>query len=130
MRTLQLILAAAAAILAVIPLAIFLVVWAVSGFGTATHWAAVYLLLWSIVMGLVPLGIALGLAWKGLPFVLAKSAAVMETTISIGNRVDRLTARAGNAAVKPNIWLYSRVAWLRAFVAALWREFVPGRSRA
>ena len=129
MRTLQIILAVVAAILVVIPLAIFVVVWAISGFGDAAHWAAVYLLLWCIVLGLVPLGITLGLTWKGLPFVHAKLESAMEMVISLADRVNRLADRAGRTAAAPNFWLYSRMAWLRTFVGALWREFVPGQSR-
>ncbi len=129
MRILRIVLAVVAAILVVIPLLIFLAVWAASGFTSAAHWAAVYLLLWCIVLGLVPLAITFALAWKGLPFVHSKLAQGLETVVSIADRTSQFADRAGRKAAAPNIWLYSRAAWLRAFLGALWREFVPGQSR-
>ncbi len=121
MRMLIIVLAVMVGLLAVVPLAVLIVVWAAQGFMAAAAWAAIYLLLWSILLTLVPLAVLAVAVVKGAPFALGKMGSFFGRFRRLAERLDGLVARASGVAVRPDIWLYSKAAWLSGYLHGVQR---------
>lgn len=99
------------------------------GFESAVAGAAIWLLLVCIVFTLIPLAVMLAGARKGMPWVLGKVGGLLGGLQSATDRVSGLAERSGRAAVAPDIWLYSRFAWLQGFWGAI-RRARDAKARA
>ena len=91
------------------------------GFESAVAGAAIWLLLLCIGFTLVPLAVLLVGTWKGMPWVLGKVGGLLGGVQSLADRVSGLAERGSRATVSPDIWLYSRFAWLQGFLGAIRR---------
>lgn len=128
MRVVQWILVIMALVLIVFPLGLFGVAWALWGFSPAVAWAMAWLLIWLIIITLVPGVIFAALVFKGMPWTTGKVDGMLRSIGSFADRSNVLAERAGRSAVAPDLWLYTKVAWLRGFLGALWRDYAPRRS--
>jgi hypothetical protein len=117
-----------ALVLIVFPLGLFAVAWVLWGFSPAVAWATAWLLIWLIVITIVPGAVLAGLVFKGLPWVTGKVDDLLRAVGSLVDRSNMLAERAGRLAITPDLWLYTKAAWLRSFLGALWREYMPRRS--
>ena len=120
MRTAQVILWVLLALLVVLPLAIFAGAVVVRGWdwNAGALVAGVYLGIALVVGLLIPLVICGGLVY-GLRLVRRKARVALSAVTTNVARVERPVERASQLAVAPDVWLYSRFAWLGGFVRGL-----------
>lgn len=87
--------------------------------------SAIGLLIEAIILTFVVGAILFVISRFGMGFVLTKARQGFGIGRSVVGRTEQVTANVGNKAVAPNVWLYGRAAWLRAFFASLssgWRR--------
>lgn len=119
MRAANTALAVVAVLLVVIPLAAFLVVLAGQGLTQAAAWAAIYLLVWLVVLSLIGLGTIGALVLYGLPFVQRKTGSLFAFAQRIAARLEDLGSGVGRKAVGPLLWAYGLGSGVRGVARGL-----------
>ncbi|MHB1132459.1 MAG: hypothetical protein ACYC4L_08740 [Chloroflexota bacterium] len=118
MRTLEIILWVLLVVLVGGPLLAFGVAFYLSGFEVAVAVAGIFLGTVLFLALLLPLALNGGLVW-GLFKVRGKARGGLRALASGAGRGERLLDRLSGYLALPDIWLYSRAAWVRGFFSGL-----------
>lgn len=103
------------------PLGVFALAWALGGYAAAVAWATSWIVMGLIIFTVVPLAILGALTVKGMPWITDKVDALLRLVSSAADGGADASQSLGRRAIAPDLWLYTKAAWLRGFLGALRR---------